>query len=185
MVPDMTYEYTAPLFDIALGDIVTIAGSHSYTVRAHAVWPTPIADLSGFVLLGELDMILGIPASGRPIDMYLPVTRFSVTSSVLQSVSEGAVRYWPPHMPSHGGVMAELLYRLLASTDRSDTGFIMYRSSEAVVFQRTTGLPYEHVQTSRMTRGSVEGPVERHTASFTPVPAYVPPSALYEKLTTR
>ena len=81
--------------------------------------------------------------------------------------------------------MSELLFRLVTSQANSETAFILYRGDEAVVFQRTTGLPYEHVQTARMTRGALEGNVERHTASFTPVPAYAPSSALYERLTTR
>ncbi len=175
----------APLEDLALGDVVSIAGTHTYSVRALATWHAPILDLFGFVVLGELDLLLGVPASGRPVDLYLPTTRFREHPSTMSSASEGVVRYWAPHLPSHGGAMAELLYRLLLVEGQIEPIFVLYRGDEAVVFERNRGIPHEHIQTSRLQRGADEGTLQKYQASFTPLPAYVPATTLYEQLTTR
>jgi hypothetical protein len=179
------HDLHAPLEDLALGDVVSIAGTHSYSVRALATWPSPILDLVGFALLGELDLLLGIPASGRPVDLYLPTTRFREHPSAMNSASEGVVRYWAPHLPSHGGAMAELLYRLLLVDGQIEPLFVLYRGDEAVVFERNRGIPHEHIQSSRLQRGADEGPLTKYQASFTPMPAYAPATTLYEQLTTR
>lgn len=176
---------TAPLQDLSLGDVVTLAGSRSYTVRSVATWMAPIVDLSGFVLLGEMELLLGIPSSGRPVDLFLPSTKFTDASGIA-SISEGVSRYWAPHLPSHGGAMAELLYRIVLVQGKLEPVFLLYRGEEAVVFERSRGLSHEHMRTERMTRGASEDTLTRHSASFTPVPAYAPPAAdLYEHLTSR
>ena len=175
----------APFAELALGDVITVSSGRTYSVRDVASWGAAVADLIGFVLLGELDVLLGVPDSERPVDVFLPVDRFPASAGAPKSAAEGAVRYWAPHLPAQSDAMGELLWRLVVVPGRLDPVFIVYRGEEAVVFVRSFDTPPSTLKTQRMGRGSDDTVVPRFSGSLTPVPAYVPAEALYEQLTRR
>jgi len=63
--------------------------------------------------------------------------------------------------------------------------FVLYREDEAVMFVRAGQLKLESLRTHRMPRSEGEQPADRHSATLTPVPAYVPSENIYDRLTSR
>jgi hypothetical protein len=178
-------EATAPLSNVSLGDVVTLPDGRAHSVRALATWRFPVEDIAGFVLLGEMSLLLDIPVSGRPLDVYIPVDKMSTPPSSVQSVCDGVVRYWSPHLPSISGALPELSYRVLSSVTRLDPVFVLYREEEAIMFVRAGQLKLESLRTHRMPRSTSEQSADRHSATLTPVPAYVPSENIYDRLTSR
>ena len=175
----------APLAELALGDVITVSPGRTYSVRAVASWGAPVANLVGFVLLGELDALLGIPSNSGPLDVFLPVNNFPSHSGPGRSVAEGAVRYWAPHLPAMSDAMGELLWRLIVFPGKLDPVFLVYRGEELVVFVRSFDVPSQQLRTQRMLRGEDTTRVDRTSGLVTAVPSYVPSSNLYEQLTSR
>lgn len=175
----------APLSELALGDVITVGSGRTYSVRAVASWAAPVADLTGFVLLGELELLLGVPGSGRPVDVFLPVERFPSDRGEARSAAEGAVRYWAPHLPAMSDAMGELLWRMVLVRGRVDPMFVLYRGDESIVFVRSFEASADHLHTLRMSRGQDETAVSRVSGEVVPVPSYVPAGQMYEQLTRR
>lgn len=175
----------APLSSLALGDLITLPDGSSHSVRAHASWSVPIKDIVGFVLLGEMRLILDIPASGRAVDVYVPADRTPDDPSHLSSQAQGLVRYWAPHLPPVSGAMSELSYRLLTTPVRIDPVFVLYRQGEAVIFVKSGQIPFSSLRTDRLGHRNSETPADRYSASLSPQPAYRPASDVYKELTSR
>ena len=176
---------SAPLASLSLGDLITLQDGSSHSVRAHASWTSPIKDIVGFVLLGEMRLILDIPASGRAVDVYIPSDRTPDDPSHLSSQAQGLVRYWAPHLPPVSGAMSELSYRLLTTPMRIDPVFILYRQGEAIIFVKSGQIPFGSLRTDRLDKRSIETPVDRYSASLAPAPVYQPTSEVYKELTSR
>jgi hypothetical protein len=145
----------------------------------------PIKDIVGFVLLGEMRLILDIPASGRAVDVYIPSDKTPDDPSHLASQAQGLVRYWAPHLPPVSGAMSELSYRLLTTPLRIDPVFILYRQGEAIIFIKSGQIPFSSLRTDRLDKNSLETPVDRYSASLAPSPVYQPTSEIYKELTSR
>lgn len=175
----------APLASLALGDLITLPDGSSHSVRAHASWSVPIKDILGFVLLGEMRLILDIPASGRAVDVYIPADRTPDDPAHLTSQAQGLVRYWAPHLPPVSGAMSELSYRLLTTPIRIDPVFVLYRQGEAVIFVKSGQIPFHSLRTDRLDLRNAEAQAPRYSASLTPAPVTVPVSEVYREMTSR
>ena len=174
------------LADVALGDVVTLPNGRSLTVRSMVTLATPVGSMSGFLLLGELEMLLSIPPSQNdPLGVYLPVERFPVDESQTRVAAEGAARYWAPHLPAIAGAMGEIRFRVLEVRGSVDPVVVVYRGPDVVVFVRTGHLDVRSLGMLRMQRPSgVEQDVERHAATVAPAPHLVPATErAYETLT--
>jgi hypothetical protein len=94
--------------------------------------------MAGFVLLGELELVLSVPSvAGAAVGVYLPIERFPVPTVHTRCASEGAARYWAPHLPAVGQAMGEIYYRVIEVRGSVDPVVVVYRGPDAVVFVRT------------------------------------------------
>jgi hypothetical protein len=155
-----------PLADIALGDIVTLPDGRSLTARARVSLPNPCGTMSGFIVAGELDVLLSLPPSVHaPINVYVPTPQLPVPESRCRTVWKGATRYWAPHAPAVGGAMGELLYRVLEVRGQVDPIVLIYRGSEMIVFIKASFAYPQDLKVLTMDRGvDNETPVTRYAA---------------------
>jgi hypothetical protein len=175
-----------PLADLALGDVLTLPDGRAHTVRSIVQLVVPVGSMSGFVLLGELEMLLSMPASIRdPLGVYLPVERFPVPEAHTRIAAEGAARYWAPHLPAIAGAMGEILYRVIEVRGSLDPIVVVYRGPDVVVFVRTGEMDVTTLRLLRMQRSmEPEQDVERFGAALQPAPHLVPVTErAYETLT--
>jgi hypothetical protein len=174
------------LADIALGDVVCLPDSRSLTVRSVVQLAVPVGSMSGFVLLGELEMLLSVPTSDAdPLGVYLPVERFPVPEDYTRVAAEGAARYWAPHLPAVAGAMGEILFRVLEVRGAVDPIVVVYRGPDVVVFIRTGHMSSNVLRILRMQRPiGEEQTVDRYAASVQQAPHLVPvEQRAYETLT--
>jgi hypothetical protein len=175
-----------PLADLALGDVITLPEGRSLTVRSVVQLVVPVGSMSGFVLLGELELLLSIPTSELDqLGVYLPVERFPVPHEQTRVAAEGAARYWSPHLPAIAGAMGEVTYRVLDVRGSLDPVVVVYRGPDVVVFMRTGGLDTNALRLLRMQRPvGTEQDVDRFAAVVTAAPHLVPVTErAYETLT--
>jgi hypothetical protein len=175
-----------PLADLALGDVITLPEGRSLTVRSVVQLVVPVGSMSGFVLLGELELLLSIPTSELDqLGVYLPVERFPVPAEHTRVAAEGAARYWAPHLPSIAGAMGEITYRVLDVRGSLDPVVVVYRGPDVVVFMRTGGLDTGALRLLRMQRAvGSEQDVDRFAAVVQTAPHLVPVTErAYETLT--
>jgi hypothetical protein len=179
----------ASISSLSLGDIVTLADGRSLSVRAHVTLTVPVGVMAGFLLLGEMELVLSVPTlSGAPFAVYLPVERFPAPTEHSRSAAEGATRYWAPHLPALGQAMGEIYYRVVEVRGTTDPVVIVYRGPEAVVFVRSGFTWGGDLDVMAMPRdpSNEDTAVTRHAADVSVVPAYVPaPAEIYETFTTR
>jgi hypothetical protein len=174
------------LADIALGDVVTLPDTRSLTVRSVVQLAVPVGSMTGFVLLGEMEMLLSIPPSqADPLGVFLPVMKFPVPETQTRVAAEGAARYWAPHLPAIAGAMGEILFRVLEVRGAVDPIVVVYRGPDVVVFMRTGHLDAHTLRILRMQRPvGDEQSVDRYAATVQQVPHLVPvEERAYETLT--
>lgn len=143
------------LASAALGDIVVLPDGQPYTIRSRVALDVPIGSMAGFVLLGELQVLLSTPPSiVSPIGVYVPVPKLPPYASGARAVTayQGATRYWAPHLPPVGGAMGELLYRVLAIRTQPDPVVLVYRGDEAIIFVKASFVWGHDLQIERMGR---------------------------------
>jgi hypothetical protein len=173
----------------ALGDILTLPSGQSLTVRSRVSLSLPVGAMAGFLLLGEMEMILSNPSiSGAPLPIYLPVTHIPPSSAHARSAAEGATRYWSPHLPALGQAMGEIFYRVLEVRGSTDPVVVIYRGPESVPFVRSGFVWPGDLTLLAMPRDAANEhvTVERHTAEVRVVPAYAPaPAEVYRSFTTK
>lgn len=163
-----------PLAGLALGDIITLPDGRDLTVRSLVSLTQPVGSMAGFVLLGELELLLSIPSLlGAPDGVYLPIERFPVPTSNTRCASEGAARYWAPHLPALGQAMGEIYYRVIEVRGSIDPVVVIYRGPEAVVFVRT-GYTFDgelRITALRRDPSNENVDVDRHAADVVVAPA--------------
>jgi hypothetical protein len=121
--------------DLALGDIFTIPGSGSHTVRAVMRLEMPFGAVAGFVVLGEFEIALAIPALQTvPASVCGPRSATALKGKEVQVVAEGAARYWPPHRPAVPGAMTPVKYRVVAVRGQESPVLVCFRGPEPVIF---------------------------------------------------
>jgi hypothetical protein len=170
-----------PLANIELGDIVVLPDGRAMTARARVSLPHPVGSMAGFVLAGELEILLAAPRSVRDqIAVYTPISYLPASASHYRVAVEGATRYWAPHLPALGGAMGEVLYKVLEIRGQVDPAVIVTRGEELVVFIKATVAAPGDLQVMYMPRHTgPEVAVERHSGTVVPVfdptsPAHIP-----------
>ena len=145
---------SAPTTEVALGDILRLPpAGHAHTVRGVARLVQPTGPLAGFVVVGELHHLLGTPAHpGAPAILYSPLRGPSAPPARFQSLVEGVLNYWAPHLPPQQAAMAELAFRVIAVRGRLEPVVIVYRGDEAVVFVRSADLDLAQVRVTPVPR---------------------------------
>lgn len=180
---DQTY---TPLATVALGDIVSLPDGRDYTARGRVSLPQPVGSMAGFIIGGELDVLLSLPPSVRtPISVYVPTSELPEYARGQRSrcVYEGAIRYWAPHLPAVSGAMGELLYRVLEVRGQIDPIVLIYRGSELIVFVRSTDVYPFDIRVVAMDRGvDNEVDVTRYAAVVMPQPDPVVVPGVPERL---
>lgn len=169
------------LSDTVLGDVVVLPDGRALTVRSRVDLPVQIGSINGFVLMGELEALLGFPPlDADPFLVYQPVPYLPVDPSRCRLAAEGVTRYWAPHLPAASGAMGEVAYRVLEVRGQLDPVVIVYRSSEMVVFVRTAIAFGNDLKVLAMDRPlSDSDPVARH-AAFVDRPAWVQPTPVQQ-----
>lgn len=141
--------------------------------------PVAVGSLAGFIILGELEMLVGVGQSTHsPALVYLPVSPMPTKVLTGRSVCEGAARYWAPHLPALAGAMGELLWRVVEIRGSVDPAVIIYRGEDVIVFMRTGELSLSELSVLFLSREvDTEGiEVTRHAAVVQPLPmpGYIP-----------
>lgn len=142
------------LESLHLGDLVELPDGRRLTVRSRVMLPMPLGSMGGFVLCGELEAMLSVPAwPEAPVLAYEPASVLPAEARAARAVFHGACSYWAPHLPGQRQGMGELLWKVLEVPGEVDPVVIVWRSREAVIFVRgasiQTGLkalymPREH-----------------------------------------
>jgi len=175
---------TPTLFtDLALGDVVVLPDGRAMTVRSQVTLPTPAGSMASFLIAGEMDVLLSLPAqSNQPVLVYVPIDYLPEAAANARVVYEGATNYWAPHLPALQGAMGELLYRVVLVRGSVDPIVIVYRGPEIIVFIRASlasSLDFSVLKMRREDTSHVE--VARHAAIVTS-PSPVPAAPVYEPL---
>ena len=126
-----------PFTDVELGDILSLPDGRAVTARGRAMLPEPVGPLAGFVVVGELEGVLGIPAHPRgSLLVYQQVKGLPVPLERWRTACEGALRYFPPHLPGVPTALGELIYRVVEIRGWVDPVICLWRGSELVLFAR-------------------------------------------------
>jgi hypothetical protein len=170
------------LTTLSLGDLVTLPDGRSLTMRACVPLGSPVRSLGGFIIAGELTVLLGVaPAVGAPVTVYLPGRLHPGART--RSEREGATRYWAPHLPGTTGAMGELLWRVITVEGHADPAVVVFRGSEAIPFVRTGEANPADLHILRLARNTgVEGDVERHSSVVVPIGTPLQTPDLYRTL---
>jgi hypothetical protein len=170
-----------PLAGSALGDLVTLPDGRGLSVRARVSLPVPEGSMAGFVILGELELLLSLPPLlGAPFSVYVPISYLPEYAADAKSVFEGVTSYWSPHLPAVSGAMGELAWRVLRVRNRLDPLVLVYRGPEMVVFVKASEAAAGDVHVRFMSRtGDNDVAVARQSALVgSPSPVVVPQRTL-------
>ena len=170
-----------PLAYVALGDLVALPDGRRLSVRSRVSLPLPEGSMAGFVICGELEVLLSMPAQhGAPFGVYIPIPYLPESASDAKVVFEGVTSYWAPHLPSSSGAMGELAWRVLRVRNALDPLVAVYRGSELVVFVKASEASGGDLSVRYMPRpGEQDAPVVRHSALIgAPAPTLQPQRSL-------
>jgi hypothetical protein len=118
---------------IALGDVITLPDGDSLIASARVELKVPLGSMSGFIVAGELEVLLSLPATdGQSLLIYSRHPR--IPENTHRVLAEGLMNYWAPHLPPLQGAMGEIRYRLVAVRGSIHPVVIIYRGSEVAVF---------------------------------------------------
>lgn len=122
---------------LALGDIVSFPPDVQHTVRAVIRFRSPYGSVAGFVLLGEFDAAMSIPAlQSVPAEISTPRDPSALDGQQVMLLQEGVTRYWAPHVPAVPGAMSEVKFKVLAVRGQEQPVLMCFRGPEKVVFVR-------------------------------------------------
>lgn len=177
-----------PLAHVALGDIVALPDGRRMTVRCRADLGVPLGSMGGFVIAGELEALLSIPAcEGVPVGLYRPLQRWDEYANRAKVVAEGVARYWAPHLPALRGAMGELGYQILDVRGQIHPIVAVRRGEEVILFVRISDVATEHLWLLYMERSpNNDVDVARHAGYLTPLaapaqPVLIPAEGIFEK----
>jgi hypothetical protein len=156
----------ADIFSLELGDLLKLPDGRSYTIRSVIRLELNQGLCSGFLLLGEFEAVLTIPATtSAPTQLLSPQNPAILKNVQLRTIAEGVSRFWAPQIPAVAGAMSEMPFRVLAVRGQEHPVLVCFRGPESVVFGRQATLWPSNIQFSAMGVGeAVEGEaVERKT----------------------
>lgn len=129
-----------PLPDLAtanLGDVVELEGSPPQTVRSRVLLPTPVGQMSGFVVLGEFEAVVGFSlAASMSYVLYRRVGSRIPAGLLVRPAYRGVTSFWSPHLPPARSAMGEVPWRVAEVANSFDPLVVLWRSGEPVVFMR-------------------------------------------------
>lgn len=175
-----------PLADVYLGDLIELPDGRHLAVRSKSVLPTPVDTLAGFLVAGELEVLLGTPdLHTAPIAVYVKHRFADPRLGKGVELARGISSYWSPHLPGIRSAMAELTWRIIRMPGSPWPAVVVYRGDEAVLFLRTHDVPPADLRVRHLSRKDDDRvQVERYAASVgAPVDPQAEPSTLYERLT--
>ena len=160
-----------PVHDVQLGDIVVLPDGRALTVRSHVALGAPVGNMAGFLLAGELDVLLSVPSSSTmDFAVYVPISYMPEDPKRLRLTYDGVTRYWAPHLPAYGQAMGELVYQVYDVRGSIDPIVVVHRGNEQVVFIKASTARPEHLRFTAMPRHTGnEQDAPRHSATVTPV----------------
>jgi hypothetical protein len=174
-----------PLAGVALGDIVSLPDGRAYTARSRVSLPMPVGTMAGFIILGELDVLLSLPPTVRsPVNVYVPVPRLPEYAKGKRALTvyQGATRYWSPHLPAVGGAMGELLYRVLEVRAQLDPIVLVYRGEELIVFVKASYAWPQDLRVESMDRGVDNEIAVARFAAVVGAPEHLAPDVVPESI---
>lgn len=174
---------THPLARTSLGDLVVLPDGRALTARARVSLPVPEGSMSGFVICGELEVLLSLPPSvSAPASVYVPIAYLPEQARSPKVVFEGVTSYWAPHLPGLAGAMGELSFRVLRVRNTLDPLVLTYRGREPIVFVKASEASLSDLTVRFMPRGTANDvPVTRSSALVgvrSPVPVHTPQRSL-------
>lgn len=157
---------STPLAHVSLGDIIILPDGRGLTARSRVALPTPVHSMAGFIICGEMEVLLSTPStSNGPVNVYVPIDYLPVEQAQCRVVAEGAARYWAPHLPALSGAMGEVFYRVLEVRGSVDPIVVVYRGQELIVFIRATFAWGDDIRVMYMDRSDANDvDVVRHSA---------------------
>lgn len=181
-----------PLAEAALGDIIQLPphGRH-HTVRGSVRLPVVVGSVAGFIVAGEMDVLVTTPPTyDAPVAIYVPTPKMPASPDHFRSIAEGVFNYWAPHLPAVASAMGELAYRLLALRGSIDPVIVLYRDDEPIIFVRSSLAAIGELRVMALARTFDDtAQVTRYAASVRApdAPAALPggPAALYEAFSPR
>lgn len=177
-----------PLADVFLGDLIRLPDGRQLAVRSKTVLHTPADTLAGFVVAGELELVLGTPdVHTAPIAVYVKHRNADSRLAAAVELDRGVSSYWAPHLPGVKDAMSELRWRVLRMPGNPWPAVVLYRGAEAVLFLRTHDLPPGSLDVRKLARGGDETlKVDRYSAAVVGSPAEEQAPArksIYERIT--
>lgn len=137
---------------VELGDLVRLPDGNVLSIRGKVVLPSPVRAMSGFVVAGELGVLLSLPTSpADPAIIMVPTPGLSTPPERWKVISEGAFRYWSPQLPSVAGAMGELQFRVITHGTIDPVIFI-YKYPETIIFVRSDSVHIRDIAVSPMAR---------------------------------
>ena len=165
---------------IALGDVITMPDGTSVTCSARVDLPTTLGSMSGFIVAGELEVLLSLPANDSP-SLLTYARHPRIPDNAHRVLCEGLMNYWAPHLPPLQGAMGEIRYRLVAVRGSIHPVVLIYRGSEVAVFIHSGHLNVGDLEVLTMQRGDTsdveiartQARVVARVPVSVPEPAYV------------
>lgn len=142
------------LADLHLGDVLEfISDRRQLTVRAAAVFPRTYGGLRGFVLTGEFEAVLAVPAQPSPsVELMLPTPADDAAELPATRLTDGVCRYWAPNKVAVRSMMGELPFHVLELPGAALPAVALQRAAEEVVFTRTAQVPADDISVLAMPR---------------------------------
>lgn len=174
-----------PLADVYLGDLLELPDGRHLSIRSKTVLPTPVDTLAGFVIAGELEVLLGTPdVHVAPIAVYVKHKLADPRLAKGVELVRGVSSYWAPHLPGIKDAMAELTWRIIRMPGSPWPAIVVYRGEEAILFLRTHDLPAADISVRRLARNAHDtARVDRYATTITAPAEHTPTPSLYERLT--
>ena len=154
------------LAGVHLGDVISFPDSRSLTVRSRVVLPNPVGQMAGFVVCGELELLVGFPLlAAHPHVQYQRVGRRPPEGLRARSVYSGVANYWAPHLPAARSAMGEISWRVAEVAGSLDPLVVLFRSDEPAVFMRDGELRQEDLDIKWMPRDRPDERIFRRQSS--------------------
>lgn len=143
----------SPLASVHLGDVITLGDRPPLTVRSRVLLPSPVGQMAGFVVAGELEVVVSFAAiDGAPFVVYQRVGRRPPSGIRARAAFSGATNYWAPHLPAARSAMGEILWRVADVAGSLDPIVVLWRSGEPAVFLRDGELAADQLGVKWMPR---------------------------------